>query len=168
MIAAVRDPAAANAVSLKEITPASGTTLLLVKLESTSETDAEDAAGALRASGISTLDIVIANSGIGNIFSRVEGIDIDDFRKLFDVNTLGPVRLFKAVYPLLQATADKKGTGKPKFVAISSNAASLTDLEANKEYLLGAYGASKAALNYLVRRAHFETPWLTVFMMNPG
>lgn len=33
---------------------------------------------------------------------------------------------------------------------------------------VGAYGASKAALNNLVRRVHLESPWLACWMMNPG
>ncbi|KAH8884936.1 aflatoxin biosynthesis ketoreductase nor-1 [Thozetella sp. PMI_491] len=168
VIAAVRDTKSSSTVSLKDVTPAEGTSLLIVKIDSSSETDPTEAVKTLETAGISSLDIVIANAGIGEVYSRVEGIEIDDFRLLFDVNTLGPLRLFKAVYPLLKATADQKGPGAPKFLAISTNASSITDLEANKDFLLGSYGAAKLALNYLVRRAHFETPWLTAFFMDPG
>lgn len=33
---------------------------------------------------------------------------------------------------------------------------------------LSPYGASKAALNWLVAGIHFEEPWLTAFVAHPG
>lgn len=168
VIAAVRDTEAPTTKSLKEIKPASESFLIIVKIDSTSETDPEEAVKALQAKGITSLDIVVANAGIGNIFHEVHNINIDDFRKLFDTNTIGPLVLYKALYPLLKATADKKGDGKPIFVGVSTEAASIGELEANTPYKLGAYGAGKAALNYLVRRAQFENTWLTAFVYNPG
>lgn len=33
------------------------------------------------------------------------------------------------------------------------------DMEPNIPAMVGSYGASKAALNLLVRRTHFENPW---------
>jgi NAD(P)-dependent dehydrogenase (short-subunit alcohol dehydrogenase family) len=55
--------------------------------------------------------------------------------------------------PLLKASTC------PKFIPISSGTASIGYFAALKtEYL--AYGASKAALNYLTRRIHFENEWV--------
>ena len=41
-------------------------------------------------------------------------------------------------------------------------------MEPNIPARLGSYGVSKSALSYLVRRTHFENPWLTVWVMHPG
>ncbi|KAK3334212.1 hypothetical protein B0T19DRAFT_484097 [Cercophora scortea] len=168
VIAAVRDPSSPSAVSLTSVPVGSGTKLLLVKIDSKSDTDPAEAIATITAAGVDHLDIVIANAGIANYFSKVDGIDLKEFRDLFEVNTHGPLKLLKAAFPLLKATKDKNGAAAPKFVGISTNAASIADLEENEPYLLGAYGASKAALNYLVRRAHTENDWLTAFVINPG
>lgn len=90
-------------------------------------------------------------------------MDINALRDIFDVNTFAFVRLFNAVYPLLKASASP-----PKLLAISSNASQIVEMEPTIPVKVGVYGASKAALNYLVRRAHFENPWLTAWVMNPG
>ncbi|KAI3391505.1 hypothetical protein diail_7203 [Diaporthe ilicicola] len=168
VIAGVRDPSAPTSVSLGDIKAASNSSLIVVKIDSTSATDAGEAVAQIKAKGVTALDIVVANAGIANIFSTVEGIDIADLRSFFETNTVGPLVLYKAVFPLLKATADAKGPGAPKFVGITSNAASIIDLEANTPYQLGAYGASKAAMNYLIRRSQYEHTWLTAFVINPG
>lgn len=31
-----------------------------------------------------------------------------------------------------------------------------------------AYGASKAAINYITRKIHFENDWLIAFFIHPG
>jgi NAD(P)-dependent dehydrogenase (short-subunit alcohol dehydrogenase family) len=36
------------------------------------------------------------------------------------------------------------------------------------EITMGGYGASKAALNSLTRKIHFENEWLVAFPLNPG
>lgn len=139
----------------------------MVKIEGASETDASEAVKVLASEhGIHSLDIVIANAGISNVWTRIEDIEIKDLREFMEINTFPVVRLFKAVYPLLKKTADEGG--KPIFIAVSTEAASIQDLEKNRPYLLGAYGASKIAVNYLVRRAHYENEWLTAFVVNPG
>lgn len=95
-------------------------------------------------------------------------MEVDQLHHIFDVNTFSFVTLFKAVYPLLKATVDNKGEGAAKLVAISSYTARIVDMEANIPAKVGSYGASKMALNYLVRRVHFENPWLTAWVNDPG
>jgi norsolorinic acid ketoreductase len=176
VIGSVRDPSSEQAQSLHTLPSGPNTTLILVKIDSTSETDAAAAVSELTKNhGITTLDVVIANAGIANIFSRVEDIKPADLRALFEVNTLGVLWLLQAAYPLLKAAADERekegdATTKkgPMFIGLSTQAATLQDLEANTPFLLGAYGASKIAMNYLVRRMHFESPWLTAFLLDPG
>ena len=62
---------------------------------------------------------------------------------------MGTLVLFQSTYPLLQASPT------PKFVIISSGAGTIS---VGSQMPVGvlAYGASKAAVNYLARKLHFE------------
>lgn len=166
MVAAVRDT---ETTTLKGFQAAEGSKLVLVKIENTSATDPAAAVKQIEAAGITTtLDIVIANAGIAPLdaLRKVEDMSLDQIRNLFEVNTLSYVTLFQAVRPLLKAAAD--GGVPPKLLAISSNAGQIVDMEPNIPAMVGSYGVSKAALNFLVRRTHFENPWLSAWVMNPG
>jgi hypothetical protein len=66
------------------------------------------------------------------------------------VNVNGPLVLFQATYPLLKAS-----TASPKFVPISSLAGSITD-GTQMSVLALPYSTSKAALNFVTRKIHFE------------
>ena len=67
------------------------------------------------------------------------------------VNTNGPLVLFQATYALLRASAE------PKFIVISSAVGSIT-LGANLPFNIYAYGASKAAVNWVARKLHHDFP----------
>lgn len=70
---------------------------------------------------------------------------------------------------LFKATASLLGLAEwPKFVAISSGAGSIGGMEALEDVQNTAYGASKAALNFVVRNLDFENPGLIAFCVNPG
>jgi NAD(P)-dependent dehydrogenase (short-subunit alcohol dehydrogenase family) len=74
------------------------------------------------------------------------------------VNTLGPLVLFQAVYPLLKAT-----TASPKFIAISSFAGSIGSMSLGMSVKSIAYGTSKAALNFVMRKLHHENDGLSAY-----
>ncbi|ROW06242.1 hypothetical protein VPNG_08065 [Cytospora leucostoma] len=156
--------------TLKAYKPAEGSKLILVKIENTSASDPAEAIQQIRAAGVNSLDIVIANAGINptDALVHVEDIDIQQLRNLFEVNTISYVTLFQAARPLLKSAAESKGEGTPKLLAISSNASTIIGMEPTLPFKVGPYGASKSALNYLVRRTHFENPWLTAWVVNPG
>ncbi|KAI1080907.1 putative aflatoxin biosynthesis ketoreductase nor-1 [Whalleya microplaca] len=162
IIGAVRNP---ESTTLKSIKPAEGSKLLVVKIEATSETDPAGAIEQIKAAGINALDVVIAVAGINpaSDFAEVKDMNVQALRNVFNVNTFSFVSLFSAVHPLLKAS-----TSSPKLLAISSNASQIVEMEPTIPVKVGVYGASKAALNYLVRRTHFENPWLTSWVMNPG
>lgn len=167
VVAAVRDVAA---TTLEDYKPAEGSKLVLVKIENRSRTDAAQAVDEIKKKGITSLDVVVANAGINPLDALVEvkDMDPDQLHNIFDVNTFSFVTLFKAVHPLLRATVDSKGEGAAKLVAISSYTGRIVDMEATIAAKVGSYGASKIGLNYLVRRAHFENPWLTAWVNDPG
>ncbi|KAK0647059.1 aflatoxin biosynthesis ketoreductase nor-1 [Cercophora newfieldiana] len=163
IIAAARDPGCWSVQGFKTLPAAQGSKILLVKVDSASNTDALDAIKTIKAAGIDHLDLVIANAGIVVYSQPVATLSLADLRTQFEVNTFGPVRLFQATVPLLKAARD------PKFVVISSVIGSTTDAVAfSAQFGLGSYGASKAAVNHLVRRMHFENEWLTALALHPG
>jgi norsolorinic acid ketoreductase len=164
VIAGVRDTTK-SATVLGSLPAATGSRLILVKLDLQSETDAKDAVSELALEhGITSLDFVISNAGIAHSGTIVAETSSDTLREHFNTNTFGPVLLFQALKPLLQASKN----GKPVFVAISAIIGSIEFQKAFARFPSSPYGASKAALNWVVRRIHFEEPWLTAYVTHPG
>jgi len=160
VIAGVRNPSGAK--ELSELKPASGSKLIIVKLDSKSETDAKEAVALLKSKhGINHLDVVIANAGIGKFWGTALETPISEFKEHFDVNATGTLVLFQAVYELLNASKN------PKFIPIGTPVGSIGELE---NYPLGstAYGSSKAALNFLTRKLHLEHPNMVIYPLAPG
>ncbi|KZP15553.1 NAD(P)-binding protein [Athelia psychrophila] len=108
------------------------------------------------------LDIVIANAGIRNFVGPAMDTPEEQLRDHHEVNVTGTHVLLCTTYPLLAAS-----TPAPEFVAISSIGGSIAQGTQIPKGVL-AYGASKAALNYLVRKVHLEYPGLICFPMCPG
>ncbi|KAJ4304918.1 hypothetical protein N0V90_000446 [Kalmusia sp. IMI 367209] len=166
VIAAVRD-VAKSAPALNILPKAAGSKLIIVKLDSQSESDAKNAVSELKEEhGINSLEFVIANAGISHSGAPVAENSSDALRDHFNTNTIGPVLLFQAVKPLLQASK----SGSPVFLAISTVIGSMGAQEALAGFpaKFSPYGASKAALNWLIRRIHLEEPWLTAYVTHPG
>jgi len=95
------------------------------------------------------LDVLVNNAGIsvGGPPPKVIEESIDDVRAMFEVNTLGPLRVTQALLPLL-----RKSTA-PRIVMMSSGLGSISDTADMTSLIwnVGAagYSASKAALNML-------------------
>ncbi|KAF8970821.1 NAD(P)-binding protein [Flammula alnicola] len=107
------------------------------------------------------VDVVVANAAISGYMAPVAETSVEAFREHFEVNVTGILVLFQAVYELLKASVS------PKFIPISSGAGSFTAyMGASPAYM--AYGVSKAALNWMSRKIHFENEWLTCFPLAPG
>ncbi|KAG4266596.1 hypothetical protein FPRO03_01880 [Fusarium proliferatum] len=166
VIVGVRDPSHPTSKALQDLPVGKDSKLITVKLDSSVPSDAAEAVSTLKSEhDIQALDIVIANAGIANEGGLVRDTTVDNIKKHFEVNTIGPIVLFQAVADLLEASK----TGKPLFVAISTLIGSIGSME----HLVALpptsspYGGSKAALNWFIRRLHFEEPWLTSFVI-PG
>ena len=71
------------------------------------------------------------------------------------MNVTGTVVLFQAVYSLL-----KKSTN-PRFVPVTSVGGRLSGGLIETSFGNVSYGATKAALNWVSRKIHFENPWLS-------
>lgn len=166
VIATARDTAKAADV-LNDLPKGEGSKFIVVKLDSDVDSDPETAVALLQDEhSIASLDVVIANAGISKDGATVANTTPQNLRDHFDTNSIGPVTLFQAVRPLLQASK----TGSPIFVAVSSLVGSIASQEALSalSQMLSPYGASKAALNWLVAHIHIEEPWLTAFVVHPG
>jgi len=166
VIAGVRDPTAA-ASTLNALPTATGSKVVIVKIDSQSETDAKEAVSQLASEhGITSIDYVIANAGIAHSGAPVAQTTTESLRDHFNTNAIGPVLLFQATKPLLQASK----SGNPVFLAISTLIGSIGGQEilAGLPPILSPYGSSKAALNWLVRRLHYEESWLTSYVTHPG
>ncbi|MCJ1381700.1 hypothetical protein MMC17_004811 [Xylographa soralifera] len=163
VVATVRNTSAPDSKSLNHLPKANGSKLIVVRVESTSEIDAVEAVKSLESHGITKLDIVIANAGIFKLkaFQKVTDMQTADLMEHFNVNTAGVVRLFQATWPLLQKS------NKPKFMVISSGGATIAGME-HVPWTISSYGSSKAAINYLTRRIHFENEKLIAFAVHPG
>jgi NAD(P)-dependent dehydrogenase (short-subunit alcohol dehydrogenase family) len=91
------------------------------------------------------LDVLIANAGISGAYVDPVEQDLDDIRRVYEVNVFGAIRLIQAFVPLLKAS------GSANIVNVSSELGSLGSLsEPDGEFygvnLLG-YNSSKTALN---------------------
>ena len=103
------------------------------------------------------LDAVVNNAGLTGL-GPLEDYPVDDFKRVLDVNTIGPLRLAQAVVPRWR----ERGSGV--LVNISSVQGRIgTPLE-------GAYAASKHALEALSETLHFELSHfgLRVVIIEPG
>ncbi|KAL1752414.1 hypothetical protein FB107DRAFT_277745 [Schizophyllum commune] len=107
------------------------------------------------------LDVVIANAGISDCFVPALEVPAKEMVRHVEVNTNGPLVIFQAAYPLLRESPS------PKFVPVTSAMGSIADGTAYPIHTY-AYGASKAALNWVTRKLHFDFPELVIFPIDPG
>jgi NADP-dependent 3-hydroxy acid dehydrogenase YdfG len=103
-----------------------------------------------------SIDILVNNAGQG-LHQPLEQVDPDDFRAVLDLNVVAPLVAMQAVLPVMRA--QKSGA----IVNVSSATTQMT-LPG-----LGAYAASKAALNMLsaVARRELATDGITVSTILP-
>ena len=136
VFAGARDIHAPLLKALKEEYP---NTLIPVALEVT-DTKSVTEAAILVASYTQTIDILLNNAAIHSetSFKILEEADIDECLQVYDVNSLGPIRVVKAFVPLL-----RKST-QAKIINISTESGSIENCEREKEF---DYCMSKAALN---------------------
>jgi norsolorinic acid ketoreductase len=162
VIAAVRNVANADTKALHELKRGNGSELIVVKIDSSSATDAKDAASALRTEHkITSIDVVIANAGIFEHPALVAEWDVEQVQRMVDINVYGLVHLFQAAQSLLKAAQ------RPKLAYVSSRLGSI-QLSAKEALWPGAYGMSKAAGNYVVAKIAAENEWLIAYCLDPG
>ncbi len=106
------------------------------------------AAAAAVAASWDSVDVLVNNAGIyGPKDSGLEDLDLADVRRVFEINTLGPVLVTRALLPLLRKGRD------PRVVHVTSLMGSLADNASGGAY---PYRMSKAALNMAARNMAHE------------
>ncbi|KAI0179036.1 NAD(P)-binding protein [Hypoxylon sp. FL1284] len=159
LIVANRDPEHPTSKSLAEIPKAEGTTLTVVKNDSTVPTDAANMVKHLASLGIDHLDILIANAGVAKLWCKVSEVTADQLQEHFDANVFGFIWLYQATLPLLKKAA------KPMWVTIGSSAAFLTNMLPMKN---AAYAPTKLVQHWHTKAIHLEEPELIAFPIDPG
>ncbi len=92
--------------------------------------------------GDEPLDMLINNAGVGGAGNGIASLDFATLETFFDVNSLGPLRVTRALLPHL-----RRGKGR-RIIHVSSKMGSVSD---NSEGGYYGYRASKAALNMFHR-----------------
>ncbi|QKX63349.1 uncharacterized protein TRUGW13939_10519, partial [Talaromyces rugulosus] len=138
-----------------------GTLQGIYKLDSSSTADAIALREALLAEKLAKIDIVIANAGYGDPFTTVLDAPIDALDTLYQVNALGPVRLYQQLWPDFLSKSDQS----PKFLLISSALASIQLLDHTP---CAGYAAAKAAGNLFIKKMHLENERLVTVALHPG
>ena len=160
VFATARDPSKAD--KLQQLAKQHSNVRVL-KLRVDSDEDHATAAKQVEAEA-GRVDVVLANAGISSPdgYQPIVKLSIDKLREHFEVNAVGPVRLFGALFTLLNRSA------QPKFVVVSSLAGSIGFQTNFAAYPLANYGSSKAAVNFLPQRIHLEHPNIVTFPLHPG
>ncbi len=111
--------------------------------------------------GSRPVDLLINNAGILPMMPSLAEIDMNDFERVMDVNTLGPVRVTRAVLPSLRAGQLKT------IVNITSQLGSIANNTSGGFY---GYRESKAALNMFTKSlaANLGPEGFTCIVMHPG
>ena len=108
------------------------------------------------------IDLLINNAGyFGPKGWGFGNTDVEEWRKVLEINTIAPLKLVEAVYPLLQQGQMKK------IACLSSKVGSMTENTSGGGYI---YRSSKAALNSVVKSLSNDLTdqGFTVLALHPG
>ncbi|EXL42049.1 hypothetical protein FOCG_15407 [Fusarium oxysporum f. sp. radicis-lycopersici 26381] len=157
VIATVRNDQARSALedATADLVKGDGTVLRIVQLDFTNALSPEQIFNAF---DIDHVDVLINNAAASFKFYPVLDIPTEDLRSALEINTIGPLIVVQGLWPLLQ------NSSVPKVVNVSSSVGCIT----YHEVVAGAYGPSKAALNWLTRALHQQNEALIAFALHPG
>jgi NAD(P)-dependent dehydrogenase (short-subunit alcohol dehydrogenase family) len=124
-------------------------------------TDAASIARMVRDLDGRPIDLLINNAGIFPRVSTLDEVDFSDVARTLEVNTVGPMKVTRALLPHLRA-----GSGK-RIVSITSGLGSIANNTSGRFY---GYRESKAALNMFTRSlaVELEDEGFTCVVMSPG
>jgi NAD(P)-dependent dehydrogenase (short-subunit alcohol dehydrogenase family) len=111
--------------------------------------------------GGTPIDVLLSNAGIGLDVGRFGSIDFDYVRAMFEVNTVGPLRLVETFADNVAASAERR------IAVISSRMGSIGSNLSGGHY---GYRASKAGLNATMRSLAIDlfARNITVVLIHPG
>src|SRR6266545_878598 len=117
----------------------------------------DDASVADAVASAGTVDALVNNAGFG-IQGAIERVPTDEFRRMFETNVLGAVRMMQAVLPQMR----ERGSGT--IVNVTSLAGLVTGP------IGGAYAGTKHALEAISEALHYEVGHfgIRVALIEPG
>lgn len=155
VIATVRDPYKSTA--LQDLKARYSKTLSILVADVTDKAQIEAAAAQVSAPAI---DVLINNAGVLlDQGMSLEKINKDVLMKSFEVNTLAPMFVTRALLPKLRAAP------KPVVANVTSLMGSITDNESGGYY---AYRMSKTALNMFAKSFSKDFPKIKIISLHPG
>ncbi|OBT15911.1 short-chain dehydrogenase [Vibrio sp. UCD-FRSSP16_10] len=108
------------------------------------------------------LDLLINNAGYyGPKGGSLGDIDVQEWRKVLEVNTIAPLKLVEAFYPALEKSNEKR------IAILSSKVGSMTENTSGGGYI---YRSSKAGVNSVIKSLHndLNPQGFTVLALHPG
>jgi NAD(P)-dependent dehydrogenase (short-subunit alcohol dehydrogenase family) len=110
--------------------------------------------------GYETIDVLINNAGIMKSYSQSFGdLDLKSIEEMWRVNTLGPLKVTKALLPALLKSKS------PIVANITSRMGSIADNTSGGSY---GYRMSKAALNMFNKSFSIDYPQILSIVLHPG
>ncbi|KID86143.1 short-chain dehydrogenase/reductase family oxidoreductase, partial [Metarhizium majus ARSEF 297] len=166
VIASARNTEAAASLKAEDISFGAGSQLHVAILDLSSALPPAKVLEAFEAATAGTvdhIDVLINNAGSCPPMSAATETSAEDLRGAFETNTIAPLMVFQGLWPLLQKTQ----MAAPKVIMVSSTVGGIGCQEPLPG---GAYGASKAALNWLTRAIHLqnEASGLVAVALHPG
>ncbi|KAI1613106.1 toxin biosynthesis ketoreductase [Exophiala viscosa] len=162
VIGLVRNPEDETSKSLAASSP-DPKRLLILPYDAKDPNSASSAISTLETTHeVKHLDVVIANAGALLWHGPAVDTPGDAILDSITVNTIGPLLLFRACLPLMQASP------APKFIAISSAIGSTGQIPQFKQSQTLPYGVSKAALNHTFRKLSVDHPEIVIELLTPG
>ncbi|KAF7886108.1 hypothetical protein EAF00_010211 [Botryotinia globosa] len=126
--------------------------------EKEKENTLDDLVERLKNKGVERIDTLILNAGAATSFESVKETSVQELQVHFQINTVWPIRIYQVLRPLLLASCTSEEEGEKriqkKVIYVSSYLGSIGGMEDETPSM--AYGISKAAGNYFVRKLHFE------------
>ncbi len=150
VIATARDPESATELKRLDVE--------VVQLDVAAAASVDRLAAAL---GEESVDVLINNAGVGVHSTPLEELDFAEMEDFFAINSIGPLRVTRALLPALRRGADKT------IVNVTSRMGSIEDNSSGAAY---SYRASKAALNMVTRSLAVDLgpEGFTCAVLHPG
>lgn len=165
VIATVRSQQAATALreETAEETRTDKGSLHIIELDFSTAIAPEAIRRAVDQVGAGHIDVLINNAGSVPPLVPALTTTAADLRAAFETDTIAPLLVFQALWPLLQ----KSSSSSPKLIAVTSSIGSIAEMEPLPG---GAYGPSRAAKNWLTRALHQEhkDEGLIAIALHPG
>ena len=173
VVAGVRQPDDPTSSSLYSLPAAEHSRIVVHQLGNPDDFAALPARLAAPPINIDRLDVVVANAGNSSGLNKsLLETEPEDVNEDCNVNAAGPLRLFKATWPLMEVSLKQAQTAAlpTRFILISSTMGSIGIQDAQSMRVGISYGMSKAAANWFAKKASidFKAQGLVVGVLHPG